>query len=122
MIEDGWARDFAKEWIDAWNSHDLNRILSHYTDDFEMSSPYIVERMQEPSGRLKGKDQVRGYWQKGLEAQPPLKFELLDLFVGVDSLTLYYRSVGRRMACEVLFFDREKMVVRGIAHYGQAEN
>jgi ketosteroid isomerase-like protein len=33
---------FASDWIAAWNSHDLDRILAHYEDDFEMTSPLIV--------------------------------------------------------------------------------
>ena len=75
MINQQWANAFAKDWIDAWNSHSLERILSHYTDDFEMSSPLIVERMQEPSGVLRGKAAVRDYWAKGLAVVPPIKFE-----------------------------------------------
>jgi hypothetical protein len=55
MIDPTWAQQFAEEWIAAWNSHDLERILAHYTDDFEIPSPLIVERMNEPSGTLKGK-------------------------------------------------------------------
>ncbi|HEX5049396.1 MAG TPA: nuclear transport factor 2 family protein, partial [Gammaproteobacteria bacterium] len=42
MITQDFAQTFAHEWIDAWNSHDLDRILSHYADDFVMSSPRIV--------------------------------------------------------------------------------
>lgn len=30
-----WKK-FGKEWIDAWNFHDLNRILCHYDDNFEI--------------------------------------------------------------------------------------
>src|SRR5438876_10821997 len=56
MIDREWAEAFAREWVDAWNAHDLERILSHYTDDFEMASPLIVERMGVASGRLKGKE------------------------------------------------------------------
>jgi ketosteroid isomerase-like protein len=44
VIELEWARELATEWVAAWNSHDLERILAHYTDDFEMRSPLIVER------------------------------------------------------------------------------
>ncbi|HUW28751.1 MAG TPA: nuclear transport factor 2 family protein [Sulfuriferula sp.] len=118
MIDSAWAHEFAREWIAAWNSHDLERILSHYTDDFEMSSPLIIERMHEPSGKLKGKEQVWPYWQKGLVAMPPLKFELLDVFVSVDSMVIYYRSIHRKMVCEALFFNAQRQVVRGVAHYG----
>ena len=39
MLERAWAQAFAEEWIAAWSSHDLERILAQYTDDFEMSSP-----------------------------------------------------------------------------------
>jgi hypothetical protein len=47
-----FARHFAAEWIDAWNAHDLERVLSHYDDEFEMSSPLIARLAGEPSGKL----------------------------------------------------------------------
>ncbi len=28
------ARGFAEHWIAAWNSHDIDAVLAHYTDDF----------------------------------------------------------------------------------------
>ena len=55
MIDQQWAQAFAKDWIASWNAHDMDRILSHYTDDFEMSSPLIVERLGLPEGKLRGK-------------------------------------------------------------------
>src|SRR5262245_12032938 len=79
MIDRDWAERFASEWIDGWNSHDLERIFSHYTDDFEMSSPFIVEMMKVPSGVLRGKVAIRPYWTAALERKPPIKFELLGV-------------------------------------------
>jgi hypothetical protein len=32
-------RDFAKEWVEAWNSHELGRVLSHYDDAVTLISP-----------------------------------------------------------------------------------
>jgi hypothetical protein len=64
------AQHFAQEWIAAWNSHDLEEILSHYTDDFEMSSPLIVQLMGEASGTLRWKPAVRVYWSKALARCP----------------------------------------------------
>jgi ketosteroid isomerase-like protein len=61
MIDAKWANEFAQEWIDSWNARDINRILSHYVDDFEMRSPIIVERMGIASGVLKGKTAVKSY-------------------------------------------------------------
>ena len=118
MLDEPWANAFAKEWIAAWNAHDLARIFSLYVDDFEMRSPLIIERMGEPSGVLRGKENIRPYWAQGLAAQPPLIFELLYVLVGVDSVTICYQSVGRRCVAEVLTFNANRMVVRGAAYYG----
>ena len=121
VIDAAWARAFAEAWCDAWNAHDLPRILEHYTDDFEMASPFIVERGLDPSGVLRGKSAVADYWRRGLEAaQPPLRFELINVYVGVDSVVLHYRSVGRRLVVEVLTFDARRRVIRGSACWGPA--
>ena len=76
MIDKAFADNFAAEWIEAWNARDLERVLSHYTDDFEMSSPVIVKIAGERAGTLKGKPAVRSYWTKALELIPHLHFEL----------------------------------------------
>ncbi|HTC54275.1 MAG TPA: nuclear transport factor 2 family protein [Steroidobacteraceae bacterium] len=118
LITATWAQQFAAEWIAAWNSHDLERILAHYRDDFEMRSPLIIERMGVPSGILKGKAAIRPYWQRGLAAQPPLHFELQDVLVGVDTVAIYYRSVTRnRMVAEILQFDDQRRVIGGAGLY-----
>ena len=116
MIDKEFAERFAREWIDSWNSHDLDRILSHYDDQFEMSSPVIIQIAREPSGTLKGKDAVGAYWAKALELIPDLRFELVTTLIGVNSITLYYRG-HRGMSAEVFHFGRDRKVVRAYAHY-----
>jgi ketosteroid isomerase-like protein len=118
MIDRDVARRFAEEWIASWNAHDLERILSHYTDDFEMHSPLIVERMGVPSGCLRGKDAVRPYWAAGLAARPGLHFTLVEVLVGVDALTILYRSELYVLVAETIGFDDRGRAVRGSAHYG----
>jgi aryl-phospho-beta-D-glucosidase BglC (GH1 family) len=117
MLTPDFAKHFAAEWVEAWNSHDLERILSHYTADFEMNSPLIVDLVNEPSGRLRGKGAIREYWTKGLAAQPPIRFELLDMFLGAHSLALRYQSVGRRVVTEVFFFNEHNQVWKAAAFY-----
>jgi len=58
MIDKAFADSFAADWIESWNAHDLDRILSHYIEDFEMSSPLIIKIVGERSGTLKGKEVV----------------------------------------------------------------
>ncbi|MCI0348298.1 MAG: nuclear transport factor 2 family protein [Acidobacteriales bacterium] len=91
MIEKGFAERFASDWVAAWNSHDLDRILAHYKDDFEMSSP-LIALVGQASGRLRGKAAVGAYWAKALQRIQNLHFELVTALAGVDSVTLYYKG------------------------------
>ena len=116
MLDKTFAEHFATEWIAAWNSHDLARILSHYEDNFEMSSPYIAQMAGEPSGQLKGKKAVGDYWARALELVPNLHFELVSTLVGAGSITLYYKG-HRGMAAEVFIFGPNKKVISAHAHY-----
>jgi ketosteroid isomerase-like protein len=118
MISAAWAREFANEWIAAWNSHDLDRIFAHYRDDFEMRSPLIIEKMGIASGTLKGKEAIRPYWQMGLTATSQLHFELHDVMVGVDTIAIYYYSAARnRMVAEILYFDDQRRITHGAGLY-----
>ena len=122
MIARDWAETFAREWVNAWNAHDLERIFLLYSDDFEMASPMIVERMRVPSGRLKGKAAIRRYWSQGLASTPNLRFELSSVMVGVDSVAVLYRSVtAARSVIELFEFDKSRLVVRAQALYGKSE-
>ncbi len=118
QISDAFARELATEWVAAWNSHDLERIFSHYVDDFEMRSPLIAERGFSPEGALRGKDAIRPYWTAGLAATPPIRFELVDVYAGVNQIAIHYRSVGRKFVVEVLELDDHRRIVRGSACYG----
>jgi ketosteroid isomerase-like protein len=117
IISINQAEKFAQAWVDSWNSHDLDRIMSHYSDDFEMTSPFIVRLMNQPTGTIKGKENVRAYWAKALERLPDLHFDLIEVLASVDSITIYYHAVLGKRAAEVLFFDENGKVKRGVAHY-----
>lgn len=116
MLDKAFADHFAADWIDAWNTHDLDRVLSHYTDDFEMSSPVIIKVAGEPSGTLQGKEAVGSYWTKALQLIPDLHFELITTLVGVNSITLYYKG-ARGLSAEVFHFNQDGKVTRAYAHY-----
>lgn len=110
------ANSFADEWIAAWNSHDLERILSHYKDDFEMSSPMIITVMGESSGMLKGREDVAIYWAKALQNNPQLHFEKVHVLQGANSVTIIYRGV-RGLSAEVFHFSGSGKVSAAYAHY-----
>lgn len=116
MIDAAFARRFADEWIAAWNAHDLERVLAHYADDFEMASPVIAQIAGEPSGVLRGKEAIGAYWAKALAMIPDLHFTLEHVLVGVATVALAYRG-HRGASVELFWFADDGKVVRAAAHY-----
>ena len=115
-IDRDFAENFAKHWIESWNNHDLTSILSHYTENFEMYSPLITERMGVAEGRLQGKAAVSEYWSIGLAVKPELHFEFINVFCGAGSLIINYK--GRKgLASEVFYFNSQGKVFKAAAHY-----
>jgi ketosteroid isomerase-like protein len=79
MLTQGQACQLASDWIQAWNSHDLDEILTHYTEDVVLVSPIAVKILNDSFGTVHGKAALRDYFKKGLGVYPDLKFELLDV-------------------------------------------
>jgi hypothetical protein len=111
------AQNFANAWIQSWNSHNMEDILSHYAEDIEVTTPMIKMAAGIESGSLKGKALVADYWKKALVKIPDLHFELIDVTAGVNSVALYYKSIMNKTCVEVMFFNNEGLVNRMFAHY-----
>jgi ketosteroid isomerase-like protein len=115
-IDREFALKFANEWIGAANARDFDRGLALYAEDVEVASPYIRIVMNEPSGRLRGKDKLRDYWMAGMTKRAEIRFELLDVFVGADSVAIHYINRGQP-ADELFYFDDRRKIIRSAAHY-----
>ena len=118
VISTDAAQRFAKSWVAAWNAHDLDAILSHYTENFTFSSPLIPRIAGVPSGTLVGKPAIRAYWTLGLSLLPNLRFELLHVLCGIEGVTLVYRG-HRGIVAEVFHFNREGQVEKALACYAE---
>jgi ketosteroid isomerase-like protein len=99
-----FAMKFAQDWQAAWNSHDVDRLPLHHTDDVVFQSPYIVHRFNDPVGEVRGTEALGSYWRSGLAQQPDLQFTVDDVRLSVDSLVINYRNQHGHRASEVLRF------------------
>ena len=86
------AWNLANHWVAAWNSHNLDSIITHYDDAIELTSPVAAQLLGMSDGRVVGKANLRAYFQRGLEAYPDLHFRLEDVLWGVNSVLLYYTN------------------------------
>lgn len=111
------AQSFALKWIEAWNSHDLERILSHYSEDVEVTSALMETVLGPGRTSLQGKKALRGYWGRALERYPELRFVLFRAYAGSQSLVLHYQSVQGLVAAECMELDEQGAVRRVLAHY-----
>lgn len=115
-----FAEDFAAEWIAAWNSHDVDRVLAHYTTDFTINSPTALAVMPESGGFIAGKENIRSYWLAALSKAPNLAFELYGLFIGVNGISLHYVNTATNKAViEVMNFNEDLKVVQVLVYHGK---
>ena len=113
--------DYVKRWVAAFESKDLDRVLAFYTDDVIFHSPLIARLSHDPSGTVRGKEALRAYVKKGFEVFDHIKFTVLDVLRGVDSIAIHYKGITGTHVVEVLFFDRDGMVRESYVHYSSPE-
>jgi predicted ester cyclase len=111
------AQQLANDWIAAWNSHDLDAILSHYDDAVELTSPVAAQLLGRPDGKVVGKPELRAYFQRGLTAYPDLHFQLHDVLCGLNTVVLYYTNQKGTHSAEFMELSPSGKVTRVIAHY-----
>jgi ketosteroid isomerase-like protein len=118
MLSEADARRFSASWYAAWNRHDLDGIMGHYTQDIEHSSPFIARYNEDAECLpLKGKAAVRAYFGRALERNPTLRFDPMHVAVGVQTVALVYRRMTGEVAMET-FRLRDGLVEASVSHYG----
>jgi ketosteroid isomerase-like protein len=117
-LNPAFAEDFARAWVQAWNDRDLEAILSHYADTIVFHSPRIDLVLRNGAAKIEGKDALRNYWRAALERSPKLYFELDDVRIGSDAMTVLYTNHRDESVAETFVFDETGAVVLSIAAYG----
>ena len=112
---------FAAEWIAAFNSLDLERVLSHYSEDIVLVSPVASERLGSTTGEVHGKKALREYFATSVHPGSPLQFSLRCCYVGMASVVLEYDRHDLRRGAEFMEFDEDGRIRRAVAHYTPSE-
>jgi len=98
------AQSFVEQWVRDWNAHDIDALLRHFTEDVVFTSPVAV-RLFGGDGVIRGKDALRAYWSEGVRLIPDLRFEVVAVYTGVNTVVINYRNQAGGLVCEVLTFD-----------------
>ena len=113
----GDHRAFATEWVQALNSHDLERVLSHYDDAVTLISPRARLVLGVDDGAVRGKSALRDYIKRALEKVPDLTYTLDRVFSGVNSVVIEFHTNDGRHGAELLDFAKNGQVTHVLAHY-----
>ncbi len=79
-----------RAWIDAFNAHDVERLIALYAADCTHTSPKIRALHPETGGKLVGKAALRTWWTDAIKRLPGLRYELVRLTANDERVVLEY--------------------------------
>lgn len=80
----------ATKWFEAFNEHNLEKLLALYHDDASHYSPKLKIRQPETNGLIKGKGALRTWWQDAFDRLPSLQYEVIRLTPYEDRVFMEY--------------------------------
>ena len=110
--------DLAVDWCQAWSLGDLDRVMTHYTDDVALCSPKVVERLSHTDGWVRGKQALRDYFAIGLKA-PGVRLQFVDLMAGAGHVSILYRRENGALVTDTAEIDAKGRARRVVACYGR---
>jgi len=118
MLDRVQAETDARQWIDAWNRHDLDAVMAHYAEELEFVSPLVARRLGRADGTIHHKQELRAYFAASLGPDSVLHFDLRGVLVGVNSVTIMYRNHRGQDVAETAFPDAAGRIARAYVHHG----
>ncbi len=83
-------KQIATKWFEAFNEHDLEKLLSLYDDQAEHFSPKLKIRLPETKGLIKGKQALRDWWKDAFDGLPTLQYEVIKLTSDSEQVFMEY--------------------------------
>jgi limonene-1,2-epoxide hydrolase len=80
----------AFKWFDAFNAHDLEKLLSLYDEHAEHYSPKLKIRQPETNGLIAGKSALRQWWQDSFYRLPTLHYKVTSLTANENRVFMEY--------------------------------
>lgn len=77
-------------WFEAFNAHNLEKLLSLYDDGAQHYSPKLKVHRPETNGLVIGKDALRTWWQDAFDRLPSLHYKVTSLTSNSDRVFMEY--------------------------------
>jgi hypothetical protein len=83
-------KQIALKWFEAFNEHNLEKLLSLYHEDAQHYSPKLKIRKPDTQGLIKGKDALRLWWKDAFDRLPTLQYEVKKLTADEQQVFMEY--------------------------------
>ncbi len=107
-------------WFEAFNAHNLEKLLSLYDDDAQHYSPKLKTRLPETKGFVTGKEALRSWWKDSFDRLPTLHYKVTSLTSNSDRVFMeYIRTVVEEediLVAEILEIREEKIIASRVYH------
>ncbi len=80
----------ALQWFKAFNTHDLEKLLSLYDNEAKHYSPKLKIRMPETNGLITGKEELRAWWKDAFDRLPSLNYVITSLTANESRIFMEY--------------------------------
>lgn len=113
-------KQIAHSWFEAFNEHDLEKLLALYDNNAEHYSPKLKIRLPETQGLITGKNALREWWKDAFDRLPTLRYEVKKLTADDEQVFMeYIRHVDGEldlMVGEVLEINHGLIVFSRVYH------
>jgi hypothetical protein len=114
------SESIASQWLEAFNEHNLDKLLALYAENAKHFSPKLLARKPESKGLVVGVEAMRLWWEDALERLPNLHYEPVSI-TGNDQRVFmeYIRKVGSEpdmAVAEMLQIENGKIVFSRVYH------
>lgn len=107
-------------WFEAFNAHNLEKLLSLYDDEAHHFSPKLKIRLPETNGLVTGKAALRSWWKDAFSRLPSLHYKVTSLTSNADRVFMeYIRTVeneNNMLVAEVLEIKEGKIIASRVYH------
>ena len=107
-------------WFEAFNAHNLEKLLSLYDDEAKHFSPKLKIRQPETNGLVAGKEALRTWWQDTFERLPSLHYKVTSLTSNADRVFMEYirnaENEDNILVAEVLEIKEGKITGSRVYH------
>jgi hypothetical protein len=110
----------ALKWFEAFNEHDLEKLLALYDENAEHYSPKLKIKQPNTKGLIIGKPALRIWWKSAFDAIPNLHYKVTSLTANESRVFMeYVRQVPNEqdlLVAEVLIIKNNLIVASKVYH------